>query len=198
MAFLYGEVAPERKRELEWHQAECGACAQQVSAWRSGMAALDDWKLPARRATTHWALPVLKWAAAAALVLGAGFALGRQSSTAGAEVAELKASVAQLADALQRQQGDNLTNTVRLATAAANTEALRLLSAYSQMQAEQRTEDQQAIALTFRNFESRLGRLRTELETVALNTANGFEQTHENLTRLASYSSPIPDDTSKP
>ena len=200
MAFLYGEVAPERKRDLDKHLAECAACAQQVSAWRSGMTALDDWKLPAARATTPWALPVLKWAAAAAAVLCVGFVLGRQTSSASAELVELKTSVAQLADTLKRQQGEQLTNTVTLATAAANAETVRLLSRYSLLQAEQRYSDQQAIAVTMRSFETRLGRLRTELETVALNTENGFEQTHENLTRLASYSAPVSQETnlSKP
>ena len=200
MSFLYGEVAPERKRELETHLAECAGCAERVSAWRSGMTALDDWHLPAARATTHWVWPALKWAAATALVLGMGFVLGRQASPASEELVELKASVAQLTGALQRQQGEQLTNTVKLATAAANAETLRLLSGYSQLQAEQRYSDQQAVAVALRNFETRLGRLRAELETVALNTENGFEQTHENLTRLASFSAPASKDTnpSKP
>jgi anti-sigma-K factor RskA len=143
----------------------------------------------------RWASPVLKWAAAAALVLGVGFALGRQTSPASAQLVELKASVAQLAESVQRERGVNLSNSVNFATAAANNEALRLLSEYSRLQAEQRMADQQAVALALRNFETRLGRLRTELETVALNTENGFEQTHENLTRLASFSAPLPADT---
>jgi negative regulator of sigma E activity len=194
MAFLYGEVAPERKRALDKHLVECSVCTKQVSAWRSGMSALDDWKIPVTRATTSWAMPVLKWAAAAAVVLCVGFVLGRQTSSANAELVELKTSVAQLADTLKRQQGEQLTNTVTLATAAANTETLRLLSGYSQLQAEQRYSDQQAIGTTLRSFETRLSRLRTELETVALNTENGFEQTHDNLTRLAAYSAPVPKD----
>jgi negative regulator of sigma E activity len=194
MAFLYGEVAPERTRELDQHLVECAACAEQVSAWRSGMSALDDWKLPAMRATRPWALPVVKWAAAAAVVLCVGFVLGRQTSPASAELTELKASVTQLADTLKRQQGEQLTNTVTLATAAANAETVRLLSGYSQLQAEQRYSDQQTIGVTLRGFETRLNRLRTELETVALNTENGFEQTHDNLTRLAAYSAPVPKD----
>lgn len=198
MAFLYGEVAPERKHELEAHLAGCANCAAELAGWRSGMTALDDWKLPVKRRTPRRALPVLKWAAAAALVLGVGFLFGRQFSPASAELAELKASVAQLAESVQRERGVNLTNSVNIATAAANAETLRLLSGYSQLQAEQRTTDQQAIALAVRNFETRLGRLRTELETVALNTENGFEQTRENMTRLASFSAPLPNETETP
>ena len=200
MAFLYGEVTTERKRELETHLAECSDCVAELTNWRSGMAALDDWKLPTTRRTVHRALPVLKWAAAAALVLGAGFWFGRQTFPTSSELAELKKSVAQLAESVQRERGVNLTNSVNIATAAANAETLRLLSGYSELQAEQRTTDQQAIALAMRNFETRLSRLRTELETVALNTENGFEQTRENMTRLASFSAPLPNngDTPRP
>jgi anti-sigma factor RsiW len=200
MAFLYGEVALERKRELETHLAQCADCAAELKNWRSGIAALDEWKLPATRRMAHRALPVLKWAAAAALVLGAGFVFGRQTSPAGAELAELKKSVTQLAETVQRERAVNLTNSANIATAAANTETLRLLSEYSRVQAEQRITDQQAAALALRDFETRLGRLRAELETVALNTENGFEQTHENLTRLASFSAPLPSgtDSSRP
>jgi hypothetical protein len=198
MAFLYGEVAPEQKSELEAHLAGCADCAAELANWRSGMAALDDWKLPATRQNTQWALPVVKWAAAAALVLIAGFVIGRQTSPVNAELVELKATVAQLAGVVQHERGLNLTNSVNIATAAASRETLRLLSEYSQLQAEQRSTDQAAVALALRNFETRLGRLRTELETVALNTENGFEQTRENLTRLASYSAPLPDDAARP
>lgn len=198
MAFLYGEAAPERTRELDQHLTECSVCAAQVSGWRAGMSALDDWKLPATRATAPWTLPVIKWAAAAAVVLCAGFLLGRQFSPANAELAGLKASMAQLAHAVERDRGVDLTNSVAIATAAANTETLRLLSAYSQVQADQRATDQQAIGLALRNVDSRLNRLRSELETVALNTASGFEQTRDNFARLASYSAPLPNDTSKP
>jgi anti-sigma factor RsiW len=195
MAFLYGEVAPEQKSELEAHLAGCADCAKAVAGWRSGMTALDDWKLPATRQNTQWASPVLKWAAAAALVLSMGVVIGRQTSPVNAELVELKATVAQLAGVVQHERGLNLTNSVRVATAAANTETLRLLSEYSRLQAEQRTTDQAAIALAIRSFETRLGRLRTELETVALNTETGFEQTRENLTRLASFSAPLPSET---
>jgi hypothetical protein len=198
MAFLYGEVAPERKRELETHLGECATCTEQMSVWRSGTTALNEWTLPAMRQPVRWTAPALKWAAAAALILGAGFALGRHTSPASAELNELKFAVARLANAVQRQRGERLTNTVNLATAAANNEMLRLLSEYSRAAAEQRMTDQQTVALALRNFETRLGRLRAELETVALNTENGFEQTHENLSRLVSFSAPVPTDPSIP
>jgi hypothetical protein len=102
--------------------------------------------------------------------------------------------VAQLAEAMQQERGAGLSNNVNAATAAANAETLRLLAEYSQLQESQRATDQQNFAVAFRNFETRLSRLRAELETVALNTENGFEQTHENLSRLVSFSAPVKND----
>ena len=91
---------------------------------------------------------------------------------------------------MQKERGAGLSNDVNIATAAANAETLRLLAEYSQLQKSQRATDQQNFAVALRSFETRLSRLRAELETVALNTENGFEQTHENFSRLASFSAP--------
>ena len=201
MAFLYAERSPERRRELEGHLAHCADCSAQMETWRASSKALDEWRLPvirrtssaARLASRPW-WPALKWAAAAAIVLVLGFAFGRQTSPDAAEFAALKTSVAQLAEAVQQERGSTLSNNVNIATAAANAETLRLLAQYSQLQESQRATDQQNLAVAMRNFETRLGRLRTELETVALNTENGFEQTHENFSRLASFSAPLKND----
>ena len=196
MAFLYAEVAPQRKRELETHLAQCPDCAARLKSWRVSMGALDSWKLAPRQApgsTAPWRefwRPVLKWAAAAAVVLGFGFALGRQTSPTVSELGALKESVAQLAKTVERERGLTLSNSLDIATTAANAETMRLLSDYSRLQAGQRTADQQVVAVALKNFDSRLGKLRAELETVALNTEDGFEQTHQNLSRLVSYSLP--------
>lgn len=192
MALLYAEIAPERKRELAAHLAQCGACTEHVAAWRASMTSLDEWKLPAiRRTSRSWSLPAVKWAAVAALLLVIGFVFGRQTAPGTAELAALKTSVARLAESMQQERGASLSNSVNVATAAANGETLRLLSEFAQLHGSQRATDQQSLAVALRNFETRLGRLRAELETVAMNTENGFEQTHENLTRLASFSAPV-------
>lgn len=199
MAFLYAEVTPKRRRELEVHAADCAECAAQLKTWRAGCSALDQWQLPVMRRFSADRLPsrpwwpALKWAAAA-LVLGLGFALGRQTSPNAAELAALKTSVAQLAGAIQQERGASFSNDVNTATRAANAETLRLLAEYSQLQEIHRATDQQNLAVALRSFETRLGRLRAELETVALNTETGFEQTHENFSRLASFSAPVKND----
>jgi len=189
MSFLYGECAPEQRRELDTHLATCPTCAGQVQTWRSGMNALDDWPLPAKRHVRRPWVPMLKWAAAAAVVLAVGFGIGRQTSNARAEVAALKSSIADLTAVVEREHTLNLSNSLAMA-ATANTETLRLLGDYARLQQEQRAADQEVIKTALRSFDLRLGRVRSDLLTVAVNTEAGFEQTHENLAQLASYSIP--------
>jgi hypothetical protein len=82
----------------------------------------------------------------------------------------VKKSVAQLAGMVQREREASQSDTANLAATAAKTEVLRLLADYSQLQENQRATDQQNLAVTLRSFETRLGRLRAELETVARRT----------------------------
>ncbi|HEX5218282.1 MAG TPA: zf-HC2 domain-containing protein [Verrucomicrobiae bacterium] len=180
MAYLYNELAPERKRELHAHLAQCGDCGKQLHQWRAGMLALDEWKTPAPRLKVFAQPPVtlVKWAAAAVVVLVAGFAVGRQSSNAAREVAELKNSVTQLTERMNEE---------RAATSAMREQSLRLLSEYARLDEAHRTEDREAVELALRDIDSRLFKLRSELETVAVNTETGFRQTKEGLTTLASY-----------
>jgi outer membrane murein-binding lipoprotein Lpp len=177
MGYLYDEIAPERKRELQAHLAHCGDCGKQLRQWRAGALALDEWKLPALQKVPPLRQPMtlLQWAAAAAVVLMAGVAIGRQTSNAAGEVAVLKASVAQLAQKIEAER------------ATTSQQTLRLLADYAQLEEARRSEDRQTIGLALREMDSRLVKLRTELETVAVNTETGFRQTKEGLTTLASY-----------
>jgi hypothetical protein len=185
MDFLYGELAPERRRELGAHLAKCACCIEQVKSWRAGMTALDEWSLPAmRRAPNQWQ-PVLKWAAAAAVVLCVGFALGRQTAPAAQELAALKSSVAQLAETMERERLLNASNAAAAATESANSATAQFLSEYAELDEARRAEDRQSMTVALRAFEMRLTRLRTELETVAVNTEDGFQLTQVGLTRLA-------------
>ncbi|HYV29473.1 MAG TPA: zf-HC2 domain-containing protein [Candidatus Eisenbacteria bacterium] len=187
MGFLYGEIAPEKKRELTAHLVGCAACANQIQTWRSTMKDLDQWSLPAARPQKREWVPVLKWAAAAAIVLAVGFAFGRSVSPASAELASLKSRVAQLEKTTQQT---DQTKTIQAATAAANGEMQRLLTDFARVLEEQRVADQQQVRVAFRARDLRLDNFGTALETVALNTETGFKQTHENITRLVSLSVP--------
>lgn len=189
MAYLYGEVAPERKREMHAHIAQCAACGAQLNQWRASLVALDDWKLPAlpRKAPAWQPVTLLKWAAAAAVVLCVGFATGRVSSSNAREIAELKTAMAQLAQQIDDKPGGAANNEFVAITKQTRDELVQLLTNYSKLNAEQRTEDRRVVGLALREMDLRLGKLRSELETVALNTENGFQQTKEGLTTLASY-----------
>jgi anti-sigma factor RsiW len=188
MAFLYKELSPNEKRELETHLQTCPNCAAQVSTWRTSMKSLDTWKIRRKRQSeaTNF-VPMLKWAAAALLALSVGFALGRRGTASGEELAALKASVAELKQVAEKRP-DADTNIVAQATLAANQEMARLLTEYSRSQGEQREEDQQRINLALITLGDRVTRLDSDIQTVASDTEAGFEQTHENLTRVASLS----------
>jgi hypothetical protein len=186
MEFLYREMPAQRRRELGNHLSQCPTCSDQLKSWRASMSALDEWELPAiRRAQPDWQ-PALKWAAVAAIVLCIGFLLGRQTSSAASELAALKASVARITETVEREREANAVNAVDEATAAAQAEVVRLLADYTHAAETVRTEDRRTTALALRQMELRLGRLRAELETVAVNTEDSFQQTQEGLASLVS------------
>jgi anti-sigma factor RsiW len=189
MEFIYQETPPGRRGELQAHLAVCPECSRQVSGWRASQTSLDDWQITLTRPMARYRLPVLRWAAAA-LLLVLGFVLGQRAASDAKQVAELKVAVARLADALSQERTANLTNAVNVATAAANTEAARLFSQYSLLQSEQRAADQQAFKLAFQALDTKVQKVQAAVETVALNTEESFQQTHQNLARLA-FSLPV-------
>ena len=190
MAFLYDETAPERRREMTAHLTACSACAQHVKDWRAGLTALDEWRTSSpRRAVRHWQ-PALKWAAAAAVVLALGFGLGRRTAPGAAELAELKTSIARLSESVRQERNMSLTNAVMAAAATATAETSRMFEQFSLMQEEQRVADQQALKIAFQTLDAKVEKAQTAVETVALNTQESFQQTHQNMTRLA-YSFPL-------
>src|SRR5258707_4360768 len=75
--FVFGETSPATTRELNSHLRECADCRAQVEAWRRTLKRLDAWKIPAGHERQFHFAPAVKWAAAAAIVLAIGFALGR-------------------------------------------------------------------------------------------------------------------------
>jgi hypothetical protein len=75
--FVFGEAAPETARSLNAHLASCAECRTQVDSWQRTLKRLDAWELPAPRRGGIFSRPLVAWAAAAAIVLGIGFGLGR-------------------------------------------------------------------------------------------------------------------------
>jgi DNA-directed RNA polymerase len=93
MAYLYGEISRGAKGKLIMHLDACDECRTNVANWRHTMLALDTWELPTAQPRRSWA-PVVKWAAAAAVLLFAGFGFGRaMSPTTTAKAEAIRAAI---------------------------------------------------------------------------------------------------------
>src|SRR5262249_45191158 len=81
MDLLYNELSPEQKSALETHIKSCAACAQKRVTFRQTTKELDAWNVvvPEKaKLVPQWS-PVVKWAAAAAVLVTTAFATGRFS-----------------------------------------------------------------------------------------------------------------------
>jgi len=201
MSFLYGEDSPARHAELGAHLHACAACRQQVQTWRGSMAALDTWALPEARRPWSFA-PAMRWAAAAVVVLGVGFGVGRMTSSANADMKQLTAALrtemeTKLASTRDefaltlRQQRAELAEAVHAAASEAVGEGTEAFFARISLAIDQRRQaDQQAYLAALRQIEERnqsdYAALRDDLNTVAVNADDGFSQTREQLLHLAS------------
>ena len=77
VSLLYGELAAPRITEVRSHVAACSECRAAHDELRRTMTALDAWRVATRvREEQPFGFPALRWAAAAAVVLGVGFGLG--------------------------------------------------------------------------------------------------------------------------
>jgi len=107
--FVFGESSPDTARMLNQHLSECSECKAQVDAWKRTLKRLDSWQVAPRRNARRLALPVIPWAAAAAIVLAIGFALGRSAAVPAKTVAALESSIRA---SLQKEWQDQLRNGV--------------------------------------------------------------------------------------
>jgi hypothetical protein len=87
MEWLYGESNRKDHQRLQAHLNRCSDCRGQVQRWQAVMQQLNAGALPKSQPAWSIALPTLKWAAAAALVLGLGFTLGRWSNHSSSQFA---------------------------------------------------------------------------------------------------------------
>src|SRR3989442_1787170 len=82
MSYLYDELTAEDHSSLAAHLAVCPDCKTRVSDWRSARKNLDAWQLPARPGRVPFQRPLVRWAAAASLMIGIGFGVGRFATPA--------------------------------------------------------------------------------------------------------------------
>jgi hypothetical protein len=82
MDVLYGEAAPAKAERLEAHIRTCGACRDEIAAFRDVRRKLGAWQLPAlaRPTRNRHFLPLGVLAAAACVLLALGGGLGLSGS----------------------------------------------------------------------------------------------------------------------
>ncbi len=171
--YLYGGLKPDERRQLKSHLQDCATCRGELERWQRSSRRLDAWKLPRSKTTLELFAPALKWAVAAMVVLGVGFAFGRFTSDA-AVAARVRA---QIEPQLRQEMAQAVHNEVERNSAAILQASLSktkdLLADYSTVSESRRTQDLQWLYLA----------LKRQLDTVAVNTENEFVQ-------LASYHPP--------
>jgi hypothetical protein len=175
MSFLYDEDDQQQHRALDSHCGACPECAAHLKELRNGMHALDTWKLPQPRAAATRP-PVLRWAAAAALLLAAGIGIGRlgapnANAVRNAMQIELESRLA--AARLESQQ--SFVALLKDLDQKREAETANLLVTLKQMDARRAAE---------------AARLRRDLDTVAVVSDARLSQTQEQLDQLTNPTQP--------
>jgi anti-sigma factor RsiW len=186
--YLYGELTPELRRELEAHARECPACQSQLAQWRETMSALDACQVrPRARAITGLA-DAVRWAVAAGLVLGLGWLGGRFASPApvGPDLQQIRA---ELQPAVERALREEFEHRLQSELAAAQQQNEERLVALAQTWAATRAEDQEGVFALYQRAEQKRrtehAALRRDLETVAVVAQDAIGSTQQQLTQLA-------------
>ena len=160
--YLYGELKPDLRRQLNEHLQGCAECGEELQSWKRSLHRLDAWKLPRTSGRLDAATPFLKWAAAALLVLGLGFGFGRLT----ARHADLAKVRAQVEPGLRREFAELLRREIDKA------------SATTLAQAQRRAEEVGAAYYAL---------LKKDLDTVAINTDVSLRRAEQGLLQVADY-----------
>ena len=194
MPFLYGEVTPDLRQQLKIHLEGCAECRDELERWKLSLARLDAWKLPRSRKPAEQFVPLLKWAAAAVLVFGFGIGIGRigaSSPDAATERATLKLQIKrELRQELAQLAHDEVNRATPATLASARSEADKLLAAFATSLQTQRDADNQTVRTALEGLQLQNISLKKELDTVAVNTDAGLQQTEQQLAQLAVYKRP--------
>jgi hypothetical protein len=183
--FMFGEADAGRKQQLEGHLDDCAECRDEFESWQRSLGRLDSWKLTPSGKRRAKFVPLMKWAAAAAVVLSVGFAIGR-GTAARVDAEKVRAAV-------ERDLRSQLTQIAR--DEAAKTASLAI-TAFSQKTETRRAADNRMIFAGLERLETQHTTdcltLKKELDTLAINADAGLRQTEEQLVQFAGYSQPGP------
>jgi hypothetical protein len=181
--FIFGEADAGRKRKLESHLDDCAECRNEIQSWQRSLGRLDSWKLPVLAKRPANFAPMVKWAAAAAVVLSIGFAIGR-GTAAHADAEKVRAAV----------EKDLRGQVAQIARDEAAKTASLAVTASSQKTETRRAADNRIIFAVLERLETQHTTdcltLKKELDTLAINADAGLRQTEEQLVQFADYSRP--------
>jgi len=194
MSYLYDELTGEEHADLAAHLAVCPECNANVRSWRGLKHDLDAWQLPARTTRKSWNRPIVRWAAAAAIILIAGFGIGRLSASRAANVEQVRAALEpslrkelrqELSQLLRQQLDQSSTTTL----AAAGTQTRDMLGDFVRAYEQNRADDNRAVYAALARLDSeRMAdstALKRDLDTVAVYSEAGLRQTQRQLVSLA-------------
>ena len=198
--YLFGEAGPVAGRRLKAHLATCPECRAHISGWKRSVERLDAWELPRTEPSRALFAPALRWAVAALLVVGIGFGLGRLTAAPRVSSGELHALVAgevrgELARA-QRQTTNALAALETRRIQAADLQSRSLLQGFTEVLAQARAQDRQAVLALFRELEEQhttaYVALRKDLETLASLTDDQLRQARFRLMEFAANGTQSP------
>jgi hypothetical protein len=223
MAYLYGELGRQERRPLKAHLASCAECRQAVAAWRTTMGQLDAWRLDGPHAGAPYVLRTLARAAAAALILAAGFGIGLLARKPGPDLESLRkelepsirqrvqeefaaqwqaswpAAQAELQGHIGQQVQESLAQAQAYVLAASVAASRRSLADYARSLEATRAADHQVIFGTLTVLEQRRlageAALASDLETLATATGDGLARTRQAVAAALAWHSSGPVET---
>ena len=163
--YLYGELKPDLRRQLNEHLQDCPECGEELQNWKHSLQRLDAWKLPRTSPRLDAVTPFLKWAAAAVIVLALGFGFGRLT----AHKADVEQVRAQVEPKIRREFAELLRREIDKS------------SATTLAQAQRHSEEVGAAYYAL---------LKKDLDTVAINTDASLRQAQRELLQVADYKQP--------
>jgi len=205
MSYLYDELPSEQHATLGAHLEVCPECKAKITEWRGVTQELSAWKVEVKPARVGFHRPLVRWAAAAALVIGIGFTAGRLSGPVNTD--KLRAAIEpsirqQLRQEFSRLLQDELEKSSSATLAAANNQSKELIGDLTRGYEQNRADDNQAVYAALNKLNSQriadLADLKKELDTVALYSEAGFHETQRRFVQLASYTQPAANLTDSP
>lgn len=194
-AYLAGDLPKAEQITAADHLKTCPECAAQITQWKAAIDHLERWRLPRRNARSRSGFPILKWAAAAIIVLGLTFVLGRISTLPATDLDSVRAALApelkgavisEIETKFRQEWADRLVQQIAQSADDANArlrnDLLRTLRLSSEL-------DQKAVLTLIERLKSDMNAnylsLRKDLETVASLTDSQIQQARLGLIRLA-------------